>query len=237
MQAISALTSRIELIQSEPTASAADLQAAVDDVMRYKVAGLWVCSGFVAEAVQLSRRSFPVGALVGFPHGTTKPVIKAIEATGAIKDGATALAIVPRLTNLLRRDLNASKTELMEIVRAARAARAEVFINVILETALLIDHPDAETTIAFACRATRESGCDGVMSSTGFDPTGGATVGAVRLMKAAAQELRVTASGAIEDASTARALLNSGADRVCTYSAAAIAESARTNTASETTVE
>src|SRR5690606_5979210 len=101
-------------------------------------------------------------------------------------------------------------------VRGARAVRRDVVVKVIIETALLLRvHGDrGEEAIAAACRAVQQSGCDFVKTSTGFQPAGGATVEAVRLLRRHADALQVKAAGGIRDRATALAMLEAGADRL-----------------------
>src|SRR5690606_19727070 len=86
-----------------------------------------------------------------------------------------------------------------------------------LETSFLLDGVDAgegERRIALACRAARESGCDFVKTSTGFHPTGGASVEAVRLLKKHSMGMYVKASGGIRTRDDALRMIEAGADRL-----------------------
>src|SRR3954451_19787065 len=113
-----------------------------------------------------------VCTVAAFPHGTSKAVHKGMEAIGLIKDGADEIDVVAHLPHLINVDVDAARDELREIARAARAARRDVVIKVIIESAVLMGlGPDrGEAAIAAACRAARESGCDFVKTSTGFHP-------------------------------------------------------------------
>ena len=82
----------------------------------------------------------------------------------------------------------------------------------------------AEVAMATACKAVLESGCDFIKTSTGFHPTGGATVEAVRFMKAHGGTLLVKASGGIRNLATAKTMLDAGADRLGLSASAAILE-------------
>jgi deoxyribose-phosphate aldolase len=158
-----------------------------------------------------------VCAVVGFPHGTSKSTVKAIEATSTIKDGADEIDVVAHLPNLVAQNFDATKAELLEIARAARTTRRDVVIKVIVESALLfkaLGQGPCAAALATACRAVRESGCDFIKTSTGFHPAGGATVETVRILKANAEGLGVKAAGGIRDLATARAMLDAGADRL-----------------------
>jgi deoxyribose-phosphate aldolase len=90
-----------------------------------------------------------------------------------------------------------------------------VIINVIVETALLLQLGDrAERAFEVACRATRESGCDGVVSAGGFHPAGGASVEAIKLLKRFGESLNIKAAGGVRDEAQAQDLLQAGADCV-----------------------
>ena len=211
------LASRIDHTILKPEASSAEVHRVVTEAMQNGFATVCVAPVWVGRAASMVRDFEPptrVCTVVGFPHGTHKSTVKAIEATSTIKEGAQEIDIVPHLPALLQKDMQTVKAELLEIVRAARATRSDVVIKVILETALLLKSPDGEAALAAGCRAARESGCDFVKTSTGFHPAGGASVEAVALLKKHAEGLHVKAAGGIRDLKTALALLNAGADRL-----------------------
>ena len=214
------LASRIDHTILKPEASSAEVHRVVTEAMQNGFATVCVAPVWVGRVASMVRDFEPptrVCTVVGFPHGTNKSAVKAIEATSTIKEGAQEIDIVPHLPALLQKDMQTVKAELLEIVRAARATRSDVVIKVILETALLLKTSgphDGEAALAAGCRAARESGCDFVKTSTGFHPAGGASVEAVALLKKHAEGLQVKAAGGIRDLKTALALLNAGADRL-----------------------
>ena len=211
------LARRIDHTVLKPEASAPEVHKVVTEAMQYQFASVCVAPGWVAKVVAMLQGSgVPCCTVVGFPHGTSKPTVKAIEATSAAKDGAEEIDVVAFLPFLLNHDVDSAKGELMEVVRAARAVRAETVVKVIVESAQLMKlGPDrGERAIEIACRAVRQSGCDFIKTSTGFHPAGGASVEAVRLMKKYADGIQVKASGGIRDLATARAMLDAGADRL-----------------------
>ena len=210
------LASRIDHTILAPEATGADVHRVATEAMQLGcatvcVAPVWV--GRVATMLRGQPVATGVCTVVCFPHGTSKATVKAIEATSSIKDGADEIDVVAHLPNLLARNLDAAKAELLEIVRAARATRRDVVIKVIVESALLFKAL-GEEGLALACRAVRESGCDFVKTSTGFHPAGGATVETVKALKRHAEGLGVKAAGGLRDLATARAMLDAGADRL-----------------------
>ena len=224
------LAARIDHTILKPEASSAEVHRAATEAVQWDcatvcVAPVWV--GRVSAMLRGERTDTRVCTVVGFPHGTSKPTVKAIEATSTIKDGADEIDVVAHLPHLLRGDVDAARAELIEIVRAARATRPDVVVKVILETALLLKAlgtVDGPAALAAGCTAARESGCDFVKTSTGFHPGGGATVEAVTILKKHADGLLVKAAGGIRDLATARAMLDAGADRLGTSNTAAVLE-------------
>jgi deoxyribose-phosphate aldolase len=214
------LASRIDHTILKPEASSAEVHRVATEAMQNGFASVCVAPVWVGRVATMVRDFEPatrVCTVVGFPHGTNKSTLKAIEATSSIKDGADEIDVVAHLPHLLNADVPAIKAELIEIVRAARATRPDVVIKVILETALLLQAlgpRQGEAALAAGCRAARESGCDFVKTTTGFHPSGGATVDAVALLRKYAEGLQVKAAGGIRDLKAARAMLQAGADRL-----------------------
>ena len=200
----------------------------VREAKRYGFASVCVNGVFVSEVVKsLHGTGIKTCAVVGFPLGAGKVSVKAIEAVSAVKDGAQEIDFVAHLPWLFNRDVVSSKSEFIEIVKAARAVDRCVVVKAIVETAYLSEASDrGEGRIEFACRVARESGCDFVKTSTGFHPAGGATVEAVALMKKHSHGLYVKASGGIRTREEAMALIEAGADRLgCSNSVAIVGES------------
>jgi len=176
---------KIELAILRPDAMPAQVHKVATDVMQGGFAGIVVAPVYVARVVTLLRGSgATVTAPVNYPHGTSKPTLKAIEATSCLKDGADAVLIVPHLPNVLRGDFDAMRAELLEIARAARATRRDVQMHVLIER--ITDEP----SIAVACRAIRESACDGIVVSDAFP-----------LVRKHAESLVVIALGTVSDGS------------------------------------
>ena len=211
------LARRIDHTILKPEATAPEVHQVVTEAITHQFASVCVAPAWVAKVAEVLRKT-PVACctVVGFPHGTSKPTVKAIEATAAVKDGAGEVDVVAFLPFLLNHDLDSARAELIEVVRACRAVRSDVVVKVIVESAALlkVGGDRGEQSIEVACRAVREAGCDFIKTSTGFHPAGGASREAVRLMKRYGEGLQVKASGGIRDAATARAMVEAGADRL-----------------------
>ncbi|MGA2499119.1 MAG: deoxyribose-phosphate aldolase [Tepidisphaeraceae bacterium] len=201
----------------KPEALAADIDKVVAEARQHGFASVCVAPAWVRHvAGALQGCGVAACTVIGFPHGTSKAVVKAIEATSATKDGAAEIDVVAFLPNLLNHDLDAARAELIEVVKAARSTRRDVVIKVIVESAALMvpGETRGERSIEIACRAVRESGCDFIKTSTGFHPAGGATVHAIGLMRKYGHDIKIKASGGIRDLKTAQAMLAAGASRL-----------------------
>jgi len=211
------LASKIDHTILKPEASWLDVQRVILEAKQFRFASACISPCFVKRAAEMLGGSGVLTCTVaGFPAGTSKPTLKAIEASSAVKDGAQEVDVVAHLPFLLAEDLPAAKAELLEVVRAARASNPRTVIKVIVESAalILLGGSRAESIIAKACAAVRESGCDFIKTSTGFHPAGGASVQAVLWMCKYGQGLLVKASGGIRDWPAAKAMLEAGADRL-----------------------
>lgn len=221
------LASKIDHTILKPEATADDVRRITAEAIQYRFASVCVSPCYVSQvAAQLRGTGVLTCTVAAFPAGTSRPTVKAIEATVAVKDGAQEVDVVAHLPYLARHDFDAAKAELVEVVRACRAVRPDVVVKVIVESAYLMTLGDdlGEKAIAVACRAVRESGADFIKTSTGFHPAGGASVRAVELMRKYANGIRVKASGGIRDLSSARAMLAAGADRLGLSASVAIVE-------------
>ncbi len=168
--------------------------------------------GVYAVCVSPSRLPVRVGggvevcAVVGFPSGAHESEVKAAEAALAVRRGATEIDMVVDLGLAVAGNWGAVEKD----VATVRAACGPALLKVILETAAL-----SPEQIVEGCRRSEAAGAGYVKTSTGFHPAGGASVEAVRLMRATVGErLGVKASGGIRDTATAVAMLDAGASRL-----------------------
>lgn len=152
--------------------------------------------------------------VVGFPSGAVDPRIKGAEAALAFAAGAVEIDMVMNLGLAKGHDWEGVETDIAEV----RAAVPGALLKVILESAALTDEE-----LVMCCEIAESVGADFVKTSTGFHPSGGATVHAVSLMASTVGgRLGIKASGGIKDAATAIAMLDAGATRLGTSSSAAI---------------
>lgn len=222
------LASLIDHTILKAEASRDEVLALCEEALAHGFASVCVNGCFVKTVRdKLAGSNVKTCAVAGFPLGAMKPMVKAIEATSLVKDGADEVDFVAHLPTLLACDAEAARVEFAELVKAARSVLPGVTIKVIIESAALMKDADetlCEKRIAAACEAARAAGIDFVKTSTGFHPAGGASEQAVQLMKKHAGPMKVKASGGIRTLDDAKRMIDAGADRLgCSASVAIVA--------------
>ena len=200
----------------KPEATAAQVVALCAEAIDLGVFAVCVSPSMVSVARSaLDGSSVRTACVAGFPSGAHEGAAVAAEAAIAVAAGADEVDMVI--------DLGRAKAGDWAGIEAAIAAvRAEVpapqLLKVIIESAVLTDDE-----IVSACEAAVRANADFVKTSTGFHPTGGATVEAVRLMRqTVGPTLGVKASGGVRTAEVALAMIDAGATRIGTSSSATI---------------
>lgn len=175
-----------------------------------------------AEIVAGSRTA--ASTVIGFPHGGSTRGVKAAEAREAIEDAQSVLGptgppleldMVINIGRVLSGDWGHVRDEVQAVLDVARARGG--LLKVVFETGYL-----DEGQIRRLCELSSEVGADFVKTSTGYGPRG-ASIEDVRLMRAAAADrVKVKASGGIRTLADATSLIEAGADRIGTSRTAAI---------------
>jgi deoxyribose-phosphate aldolase len=187
----------------KPEATDADVAALAAEAAGL---GAWsVCVSPSRLPVQVAA-GVEVCVVVGFPSGAHESEVKAAEAALAVQRGATEIDMVVDLGSVVAGDWGAVERDIATV----RTACGSALLKVILETGALTSEQIVE-----GCRRSESAGAGFVKTSTGFHPAGGASVGAVRLMRSTVGDrLGVKASGGIRDTATAIAMLDAGATRL-----------------------
>lgn len=204
------LAARIDHTLLKPDASAAQVEQLCAECREFGFAAACVNPIWVPLcADRLARSSSVVAAVAGFPLGASLPEVKALEARRAVEAGAAEIDMVVNIAALQAGDRRTVTADIAAVVDAVRRAREDGIVKVILETTALTDEQ-----VILGCRCTAEAQADFVKTSTGFHPTGGATLHHVQLLRRHAAPIKVKASGGVRDLATAIAMLESGADRL-----------------------
>lgn len=192
----------------KPTMTDEDVKAECALGAKYKVASVCVRPSDVPNAVAaLEGTGVPVSMVVGFPHGSNMPEVKALEAKIACEQGAKELDMVMNSGKFLSGDYDWVKKDIEAVVGAAKPHG--VLVKVIIESCNLTPEQ-----IAKACEISRDAGADYVKTSTGF-ADGPATPEAIDvMMKTVGDVMGVKASGGVRNYETAVGYLNQGCKRL-----------------------
>ena len=193
----------------KPNMTDQDIVENCDIGKKYQVASVCVRPSDVSlVAKQLEGSRIPPSMVVGFPHGTSRPEVKALEAKLGIEDGAKELDMVMNIAKMLSGDEQWVQRDIEAVVAEAKKA-SDIVVKVILEMCYLTPEQ-----IARACEIARDAGADYVKTSTGFGD-GPATPEAIDIMmKTVGDTLGVKASGGIRDYQTACGYLEQGCKRL-----------------------
>jgi deoxyribose-phosphate aldolase len=189
-----------------PDATADEITRLCAEAVRLGMATVCVNGQWVAWARRQTQQRVGVAAVAGFPLGASGPPAKAAETLMALRDGASEIDVVQSLGWAKAGDWTLLEGELRAVVEAAGPAA----VKVILESAALTPEE-----IDRSCEAAVTAGAAYVKTSTGFHPSGGATIAAVaRMRSVVGDRCGVKASGGIRTAEEAIAMLRAGANRI-----------------------
>ena len=134
--------------------------------------------------------------VIGFPNGYSTTASKVFEAKDAIANGAREIDMVINIGWAK----DGRWDELLEEIKAVKAACGELVLKVIIETCLLTGEEKVRL-----CQIVSDSGADYIKTSTGFS-TAGATREDVALFKAnVAPHVKIKAAGGISSLQDAAA--------------------------------
>ena len=203
----------------KPEATAADVDALIAEASALGTFSVCVSPSMLPLSIPAGS-DLKVAVVCGFPSGKHHTSIKTAEAALSVEQGADEIDMVI--------DIGAAKEgrfdAIEEDIRSVRGViPAPRILKVIIESAALTDDE-----IVGVCRAAVAAGADFVKTSTGFHPTGGATVHAVRLMaQTVSGNAQVKASGGVRSYDDAVAMIEAGASRLGVSGTAALLSGAQ----------
>ena len=194
----------------KPEATQRDVTALVAEAAELGVYCVCVSPSLVAVAKAAAPAGLHIASVVGFPSGKHLSSIKATEAADALAAGADEIDMVIDVGAAIAGEFDSVRDD----VAAVRAAVPAAVLKVIVESAALLSLA-GDDALTSACRSAVEAGADFVKTSTGFHPSGGASIHAVELMASTVGSgVGVKASGGIRTADDAVAMLDAGATRL-----------------------
>lgn len=188
-----------------PHATRAEVAQAAATAARLGTATLTVPPYYIRFALEQLRGSgVPVGTVVGFPHGTETPSMKAFAAREVMDLGAGEIDMVMNIAALKNGEQDWFIEDVAGVVRAAQGKT----VKVITENCYLTEEEKRR-----ACEWIAQAGAHFVKTSTAY-AEGGATLEDVRLMYQVVKgRCRVKAAGGIRRVEEVRDYLRAGATR------------------------
>jgi deoxyribose-phosphate aldolase len=181
------LAKLIDLALLHPTMTDTEMRAGCEKAKNLAVATVCIKPYAVKLAAEVLRGSdVAVGTVIGFPHGSNAPEIKAAEAKLACEQGATELDMVVNVGKVIGEDWEYVERDIKAVVDVGRQHKA--IVKVIFENDFL---PRDELKVKL-CEICARAGAEFVKTSTGFgfvkQPSGdynyrGATEHDVALMR------------------------------------------------------
>lgn len=177
---------------------------------KHCVNGICINSSYISFAKELLEHTdVNVSAVVGFPLGATATEAKVFEAKKAIKDGADEIDMVINLGYLKSKNY----VSVLKDISSVRFAIGSTPLKVVLEISEL-----SKNEVIKASEICLDTNVDYIKTSSGFTKSG-ATFTAVKMIrKTVRDEIKIIASGGVEDIDTALKYINAGVDRVSTAS-------------------
>ena len=178
-----------------------------DDGMRYETASVCIPPAFVKQAKEYVGDKLQICTVIGFPNGYNTTAVKCFETEDAVKNGADEIDMVINIGWVKDEKWN----ELLEEIKAVKAACHGKLLKVIIETCLLTDDEKVKM-----CEIVSASGAEYIKTSTGFS-TGGATREDVALFAENVKPgVKIKAAGGISSIKDAEDFIGLGAERLGT---------------------
>ncbi|MCH4193507.1 MAG: deoxyribose-phosphate aldolase [Butyrivibrio sp.] len=185
----------------------AEIRQICDDAMKYHTASVCIPASYVKQAKEYVGDRMKICTVIGFPNGYSTTAVKVFEAKDAIANGASEIDMVINIGWLKDKRYE----DLLNEIRALKAACGNLILKVIIETCLLTDAEKIKM-----CEIVTESGADYIKTSTGFS-TAGATFDDVKLFaEHVGKNVKIKAAGGISSLEDAEKFMELGADRLGT---------------------
>lgn len=201
------ILSKVDHTLLAQTATWDEIQEICDDAIQYGTASVCIPAAFVKKAKTYVGDRMQVCTVIGFPNGYSTKSVKVFETEEAIKDGADEIDMVIHIGKVKE----GAYADILDEIRAVKAACGDKILKVIIETCLLTDEEKIQM-----CHVVTEAGADYIKTSTGFS-TGGATFDDIALFaKHVGPNVKIKAAGGISSMEDAERFIQLGADRLGT---------------------
>ena len=201
------ILSKVDHTLLSQSATWEQIKSICDDGMKYHTASVCIPASYVKQAKDYVGGKLAICTVIGFPNGYDTTKAKCFEAADAVENGADEVDMVINIGWVKDQRWG----DLLEEIRAVKAACQGKLLKVIIETCLLTDDEKIKM-----CEIVSASGADYIKTSTGFS-TGGATFHDVELFaKHVKPGVKIKAAGGISSLDDAEKFIELGASRLGT---------------------
>ena len=194
----------------------AEIRTVCDDGIAFGTASVCIPPSYVKRAKDYVGTRLSICTVIGFPNGYSTTAAKVYEARDAVQNGADEIDMVINVGMLK----NKMYGDILDEIRAIRAACNGKILKVIIETCLLTEEEKIKM-----CEIVSASGADFIKTSTGF-AGGGATPEDIKLFaKNISGGLKIKAAGGVSSLEDADLFIELGAQRIGTSRIVKIAKS------------
>ncbi len=145
------ILSKVDHTLLAQTATWAEIRAICDDGMKYHTASVCIPASYVKQAKDYVGGKLAICTVIGFPNGYDTTKAKCFEAADAVENGADEVDMVINIGWVKDRRWD----DLLEEIRAVKAACQGKLLKVIIETCLLTDDEKIKM-----CEIVSDSGAD-----------------------------------------------------------------------------
>ena len=201
------ILSKCDHTQLSVTATWKDIQALIDDGIKYHTASVCIPPCYVGEAKKYAGDRLAICTVIGFPNGYNSKEVKVFETREAVKAGADEIDMVINIG-----DLKAGLHEkILDEIKAIKEACGGKILKVIIETCLLTEEEKIEM-----CKIVTEAKADFIKTSTGFSKAGATREDVALFKKYVGKDVKIKAAGGISSVKDAEDFVALGAERLGT---------------------
>ncbi len=196
----------IEHTNLKPDATMLTITKLCQQAAEHSFHGVCVNPYYVKHAKKMLKQTgIKVITVVGFPLGSNDTLVKCVEASAAVANGADEIDMVMNIAAFKNGEHDFIKREIQNVIQAIPE---NIVLKVIIETGLL-----SQDEIIKATRIVEDAGADFIKTSTGFNE--GAGVEDVKLIKdCIVGKMKIKAAGGIRSRQQAMELIKAGASRI-----------------------
>lgn len=192
----------------KPNATDKQIIELCKEAIKYDFKSVCINPSFIKLAKEVLHNSnVLICTVIGFPLGAMTTKAKVYEAKDAIALGADEIDMVLNISDLKQKKIS----NIIDEIRQVKSVCKNKTLKVIIETCLLTKQEKIN-----ACKAVSQAGANFIKTSTGFS-IGGATVEDVKLLKKYVKDnVKVKASGGINNSDEMISMIKAGAERIGT---------------------